>query len=476
MPPQVATLVFALGVIGFFLLDQDKSVQTSKGLWIPVIWVLIAGSRPVSNWLGAGPASQGMTNADQYLDGNPLDRFVFSGLLLAGLIILMRRKGQVGKILQRNPVIVLFFTYCLISCVWSDYPDVSFKRWVKALSDFVMVLVVLTEVDPLVATKRLLARVGFILVPASVLLIKYYPALGRVYNIWTWTPSYVGVTDHKNTLGMIVMILAIGFLWRFLLAYRDREDPKRRNRLLVHGALLVMSIWLFTQAQSMTGQATFAIAAVFLIATSLAFVIRKRALVQLMVLVLVTVPACTLLLGIGGGALEEMGKDATLTGRTDIWRLVLNMAGNPLIGTGFESFWLGSRANRMWAMYYFHPTQAHNGYLEVYLELGWIGIILLAAIIIAGYRNAVSLLRTNPEAGRIRMTFIAVALVYNVTEAGFRMMTLTWFFLLLSSTIVPSLAMETAPSKLPEDTAPNFDTWHQRPPVSDFARRRREAI
>jgi O-antigen ligase len=148
------------------------------------------------------------------------------------------------------------------------------------------------------------------------------------------------------------------------------------------------------------------------------------------------------------------------------------MAGNPFIGTGFESFWLGSRANRMWAMYYFHPTQAHNGYLEVYLELGWIGIFLLAAIIFAGYRNALALLRTNPEAGRIRMTFIAVALVYNVTEAGFRMMTLTWIFLLLSATVVPSLALETASEALPEDAAPNFETWHQpRQPVSDFARR-----
>jgi O-antigen ligase len=273
---------------------------------------------------------------------------------------------------------------------------------------------------------------------------------------------------------MIVMVLAIGFLWRFLLAYKDQEDPKRTKRLIVHGSLILMSVWLFMQAQSMTGQATFALGAVFLIATSLAFVVRKRALVQMLVLTLVAVPACTLLLGIGGGALEEMGKDATLTGRTDIWRLVLNMAGNPFFGTGFESFWLGSRANRMWAMYYFHPTQAHNGYLEVYLELGWIGIILLAAIIFAGYRSALAMMQTNPEAARIKMVFIAAALVYNVTEAGFRMMTLTWIFLLLSATVVPEVAAETASDTLAEQTEPTFETWHRQPtrqPVSNFARR-----
>jgi exopolysaccharide production protein ExoQ len=220
-------------------------------------------------------------------------------------LILISRRVQVGKLLRRNPAIFIFFTYCMISVLWSDHTDVAFKRWVKALSDLVMVLIVLTEADPLAATKRLLARVGFILVPWSILLIKYYPAMGRVYNIWTWEPSYVGVTDHKNTLGMVCMVLAIGFLWRFLLAYRDIEDPKRNKRLLVHGTLIGMSVWLFMQAHSMTGQACFLLAAIFLIATSLGFVVRKRALVQLLIIVLVAVPIATLLLGIGGGALEE---------------------------------------------------------------------------------------------------------------------------------------------------------------------------
>jgi exopolysaccharide production protein ExoQ len=476
MNPTIATFLFALGVLGLFLLDRDNTARTSKGLWIPVIWLLIAGSRPVSIWLGIGPVNSIQT-ADKYLDGSPFDKFLLSGLLAAGLYILVRRRVQVGKLLRRNSAILLFFAFCAISVLWSDYTDVSFKRWVKALSDLVMVLIVLTDVNPLAAMKRLLARVGFVLIPASVLLIKYYPALGRSYNIWTWTPMYVGVTDHKNTLGMICMVLAIGFLWRFLLAYRDHESPQRARRLMVYGTLIGMTVWLFLQANSMTGQACFLLGAIFLLATSLGFVIRKRWLIQLMTFVLVAVPVATLLLGVGGGALEEMGKDATLTGRTEIWRLVLNMAGSPMFGTGFESFWLGNRADRMWTLYYFHPTQAHNGYLEVYLELGWIGIILLAAILLAGYRNAVAMLRWNPDAARIRMAFIAVALVYNVTEAGFRMMTLTWFFLLLSAFVIPETALETAPSALPADSSRDLADWQcQGHPVPSFARRRREAI
>lgn len=476
MNPSIATLLFIIGILGLFLLDWDKNIKTSWGLWIATIWVVIAGSRPISQWMGSGQAGA-MKNAAEYLEGNPFDRTVFTGLLVLGLICLAGRGRKVLQLLRTNWPIALFFAYCLASVLWSDYPDVSFKRWVKAFSDLVMVMIVLTEENPLGAIKRLLARVGFLLVPWSILLIKYYPAWGRAYNIWTWEPTYVGVTDHKNTLGMVCMVLAIGFLWRFLLAYRDHENPLRLRRLLVHGTLLGMATWLFIQANSMTAKACFLLAAVFLIGTSLDFVLHKRWLVQVMVFVLIAVPVCVLLLGVGGGALEEMGKNATLTGRTDIWKLVLAMAGNPIIGTGFESFWLGNRADKMWSLYYFHPTQAHNGYIEMYLELGWVGILMLTGIVLTGYRNALALLRTNPDEARIRLTFIAIALVYNVTEAGFRMMTLTWIFLLLSAMAVPDAVPEVAADAVPEEDASRFEDWRQSPqPVPSLARRRREAI
>ena len=74
-----------------------------------------------------------------------------------------------------NAPILLFFSYCAVSILWSDYPDVALRRWIKALGDLVMVMIILTDPEPLAALKRFLARTGFLLVPVSVLLIKYYP-------------------------------------------------------------------------------------------------------------------------------------------------------------------------------------------------------------------------------------------------------------------------------------------------------------
>ena len=63
-----------------------------------------------------------------------------------------------------------------------------------------------------------------------------------------------------------------------------------------------------------------------------------------------------------------LDRDTTLTGRTNMWADLLKEAINPILGAGYQSFWLGPGAERIWAKYYFHPTQAHNGYLEVYLN------------------------------------------------------------------------------------------------------------
>jgi O-antigen ligase len=149
------------------------------------------------------------------------------------------------------------------------------------------------------------------------------------------------------------------------------------------------------------------------------------------------VSASALFLGVGSGLLTTMGKDATLTGRTAVWDLVLSLTKNPMIGTGFESFWLGPRLDKIWSVYWWHPNEAHNGYIEVYLNLGWIGLSLLAVLMVTGYRTAISALRRDPESAGIRLAFFLVAVAYNFTESAVRIMHPVWIFFLLATITVP---------------------------------------
>jgi len=214
MPSQIATLVFALGIVGLFVLDRDRKASSSPALWIPVIWLLIAGSRMVSQWIAAfGAGMNTQYSADQIRDGNPFDRAFLTGLLVLGVVVLIRRGRKVTTLLRANGAILLFFAYCGVSTLWSDFTDVSFKRWIKALGDLIMVLIVLTDLDPSAAVKRLLARVGFVLLPVSILLSKYYSALGRGFGEGG-EALYVGVASSKNELGGICLLFGLGAVWR----------------------------------------------------------------------------------------------------------------------------------------------------------------------------------------------------------------------------------------------------------------------
>jgi O-antigen ligase len=127
-----------------------------------------------------------------------------------------------------------------------------------------------------------------------------------------------------------------------------------------------------------------------------------------------------------------LGKDPTIHGRKAIWDLVLGLHTNPWVGTGFESFWLGTRLKKMWAaMPNFYMNEAHNGYLELYLNLGWAGICFIALLLATGYKRALSGIRRNPEKGSLFLGLFLCTLIYAFSEAAFKSMTPSWVFLLL---------------------------------------------
>jgi exopolysaccharide production protein ExoQ len=458
MVTVLATLAYVGFVVALFLLARERSARTSASLWIPVFWLLISGSRPVSLWLETAPPTN---QSEQYLDGSPLDRAVFAALLCIGLVILLNRKHQVLPLLRKNVPILIFVSYCALSVCWSDFPFVALKRWVKALGDVVMVAIVLTDPDRLAASKRFLTRVGFVLLPLSVLIIKYYPALGRQYNM-SWELMYSGVAMQKNELGIICVIFGLASLWRLLTLYRQPPDKYRRRQLLAHSALLSTAIWLLWIADSVTSINCFIIGGGLMLALSVPRLARRAGVVHLLVAIVVLASCSVLFLGAGASVVETMGRNSTLTGRTAIWELVLRNAGNPWFGAGFESFWLGDRLERIWAVDQ-HINEAHNGYLEVYLNLGWVGVSLLALVVVTSYRNILRKLRQDPNSGALYVAYFSAALIYSLTEAGFRMMNPMWICFLLAGVATPKYVPQKASSRPAEsEVDPKIDhPWPQ---------------
>jgi exopolysaccharide production protein ExoQ len=440
MSATLATVVYAFLILALFLLDRDRNSHVSLALWIPVTWLSICASRMVSQWLGV--AALATESPDQFVEGSTLDALIFGGLLAAGLIVLLARRRRGIRFLQGNGVLLFFFCYCLVSVLWSDFPLVALKRWIKALGDLLMVLVVLTDTEPSAALKRLLARSGFLLVSLSILLIKYYPGLGREYSPWTGTPYNIGVATGKNGLGYVCLVFGLGSLWRLFEAFRGEAGTRRARTLVAHGTLLAMALWLFWMVDSATSFACFLIGGGLIAVTSLSGLARKPAVVHLYVGVVLVLAVYGLLLNPGAGLVHAMGRDPSLTGRTALWDQVLHVNVNPVFGAGYESFWLGDRLKEIWRTIWWHPNQAHNGYLEIFLDLGWIGVVLLGLVFLVGYRNVIRVLRRDPNVGRLRLAFLVAAAVYNLTEHAFRDLHPVWIIFLLAVTVIPDSLLQ----------------------------------
>ena len=411
---QIAALVFAIGITWLFLLERDRKNRPSLAILLPLAWLLIAGSRNVGEWLQMGAPSDG---GDAYLDGNPLDRNLLSILIASGVYILIQRRRKVLVLLRANAPLLLYFAYCLVSILWSDFPFVGLKRWIRAIGDIVMVLVVLTDRDWLLARRRVYAWAAFVLLPVSVLLIRYYSELGRVYSIFDGQVYWTGVTTNKNELGMICMIFGLASVSRILDIYRGREGVRKSGLLTAHLIIVAMAIWLLHVADSATSLACFVIGGTVLVVTTLRPVARRPILVHLLVAAMLGIAVSALFLGVGTGLVNNLGRNSTLTGRTEMWSHALKLVENPLFGTGYESFWVGTRLEKM------RPVapgvnQAHNAYIEIYLNLGWVGLVLFGAVIVTGYRRIIAAFRRNPDAARLALAYFVVTLSYGFTEAG----------------------------------------------------------
>lgn len=448
MNPSLASLICACGVGGLFYLNRNPRIHTSRALWLSVLWIGITGSRAASLWLGLAPAE-----GNPQIEGSPLDAAIFGILTASAIAVLITRWGWIRAILRANWPILAYFGFCLISVVWSSHSDIAFKRWIKAIGDVAIVLVVVTDRHPLVAFERVVSRVGFVLLPLSVLFIKYYPELGRSFDSFG-NPQNTGVTTNKNMLGVIVLVLSLSTLWTVLSLWREKGQPYRKRRLIAQAALLAFGISLLSMAHSSTAIACFILGGGLIVATGFRSIRTRPARVHLLCLIIFLGGGLTLLLGGGTDVVHALGRKDTLSGRTDIWAALLASAPNPIIGAGFESYWISSHELQFARILrdegWYHPedlNEAHDGYLEVYLELGWIGVGLIACCLVKAYRGAVAAYRLDPGSGGMLLAYVIVAAFYSITEAGFRMLDPMWIFLLLAMTAANGITSGLVPKR-----------------------------
>ena len=244
------------------------------------------------------------------------------------------------------------------------------------------------------ALTQLMKRCAYVLVPISILFIKYYPELGRTYDAWSGMPANTGITTDKNALGCDCFILGLFFLWHFLRVRQREKGVSRRNELFLCLFFFVTIGWLLHMAESSTSLGALVLGIAVMVVLGLKFVERRRLGVYLVIFVVICAVAEGLF-GIHNYIIQALGRDSTLTDRTLIWKAILQIPINPIIGAGFESFWMGERQERISSLFSFQINEAHNGYLETYINLGLLGLFITLAFFLATYFKAHRALLTD---------------------------------------------------------------------------------
>jgi O-antigen ligase len=221
------------------------------------------------------------------------------------------------------------------------------------------------------------------------------------------------------------MTFGLFFVWSFAASWRVADPKRRREDLLVGTLFLGMVWWLFSLAGSATSLACAVIGTLMIVLISARLVSRRFIGVQIVAAV-VAFGALESTVGIYDRTVQALGRDPTLTDRTELWRDLFAVDINPVLGAGFESFWLGQRREDLWAKWWWKPTQAHNGYIETYLNLGWLGVFLLGGVTIATFRKGRAALLRDVNEGRLRLAFLFAILAYNYTESSFKGVHLVW--------------------------------------------------
>jgi len=431
----------------------DKNRSVSLGLWIPLIWYFMAATRGLSSWLGLHPA--GAMDVD-LLEGSPLDRSFYAILIAIGIFILIKRRMQWSEIIRDNAWILLIFLYMLLSILWSKYPELAFRRWVKTTGTLIMALLVLTEVNPLEAISTLLRRCFFVHLPLDIITVKYFRDFGVAWGNWVESEMWVGLTTHKNLLGQICMTSGLYFIW-------DMFRKIEIRRMLVNIFYLVLTIFLMNgpgYSRSMTSISVMILGISVLLLLQylkknpqgLGRLLIKSALAMVIVLLFLNFAIGAFHPGssLSSVTLDETGKDATLTGRTELWTDILSIAAkNPLLGVGYGNFWIGDREYDLWIKHIWTPLQGHNGYIDVYVELGVIGIFLLIAVLVATFQNIGKSLLEDFDYGSLRLALFIMILVHNMAESSLlRSNHNLWFVFLMIAISIPATAREEAPAPL----------------------------
>jgi exopolysaccharide production protein ExoQ len=373
--------------------------------------------------------------------GSPLMKVFWACIYLVIVLRLISRYREVGSLLLSNKCFVLLLLFALYSVRWSVDPHVTLQKGIPLVLsaliglDFARQYEIRDQVRLLwmvLALVLVLGVIAQVFFPGFVPDLDYEP--GGAWN---------GIVVNKNTWARLIVLTGIVLL--------SRPRPTRRSIAFVM-ILMVMVMALLVASHSASGLIIMCTMMLLFWAFRALRWNRTHILLLAVTLALISIGTVSYVVQHADETTRMLGKDATMTGRVPIWRATLVFVKkNPVWGYGYSAFWSqNSRPGRLVreATNWDTLPHAHNGYIDLTLQLGGIGLALYFAAYLIAMKRAVLLVRRNTT--RVFMwplAFLIVVFLYQLDEAS--IVTPNQLIWILYSSVLFSLAIEDQSHELP---------------------------
>jgi exopolysaccharide production protein ExoQ len=388
-------------------------------------------------------------------------RIIKLALLGISVVIFLRHWAALLALLRSvNRFFMVFLVLVPVSVLWSISSDDTMARFITILSVVcVWCAICVASWEPL-RFQGVLRPVITFLILGSILFAMVSPELAIETGEGTLKDAWRGLTSQKNVFGQLA---SFGFIfWLHGLLTKQVKSWKA----MLFGGCAVAGVLFSRSSTSLLASTFVAVFLLMLMRTPPSWRRTMPYLIAAFASVVVTYALAILKLVPGLEILLRpitafTGKDMTFSNRSVIWDIIKeHIQFSPYLGSGYGAYWIGpiptSPSYTFLQRMYFYPTEAHNGYLEIVNDLGFIGLILLLGYLALYLRQSLRLLRFDRNQAALYLAIFFQQAIINLSEscwlivnAGLSFTVMTFATIALARSTIDQRASSPQRSRVP---------------------------
>jgi O-antigen ligase len=416
-------IVLALGVLVPFLLllfQMSKTEKVAKKIEDVAVFIFLICLAEVSLPGFSQLRPRGLVGLDKTL-GSAIAQigvYLFFIILLRGRL---RDFFQNLTLVFKDPFLLPILILTLLSAFWSETPDYTFNGSlvIVGTSLFAVQIAKHYSISQLESILRWLC--AFILTVGVVISIAI-PSMGVNEKGW------IGIMGFPIRTGTFAALSIV--LW----GYHTIQHPNRPKYLNI----MIILISLLALVRSNSAQAVIVLICLLGISTIQYLVkhlkFRQATAISIFIFTLTVCLFVSIKLNVTE-IFDYLGKDTTLTGRTDFWPQIISTLNqhNPLLGFGVYGFWQPWRGAENPARYIinpngFVPPNAHSGFLDLALEIGWLGLLLfICSFLKVTQKSLLFAVKDRSSEAMTPIILVVYILMANISETQLFSDVYIWF-------------------------------------------------